>query len=120
VLTGSTAQIAAAFAGLAAELGEPFISRFLPGEIARLLHRHDFSEITDFGPDEARATYFPGQDDVEIAGAQRLVAATLAPASALNCGLLSLAGDGNAVAIRAGSAASSTPEPQVTQVSSGL
>ena len=81
VLTGSTAQIAAAFAGLAAEMGEPFISRFLPGEIARLLHGHGFAQITDFGPDEARAAYFRGQADVEIAGAQRLVAATLAPAS---------------------------------------
>lgn len=81
-LTGSTAQIAAAFARLAAEMGEPFISRFLPGEIAQLLHEHGFGQITDFGPDEARAAYFPGQGDVEIAGAQRLVAATLAPASA--------------------------------------
>jgi len=82
VLTGSTAQIAAAFAGLAAEMGEPFISWFLPGEIARLLRGHGFGQITDFGPDGARAAYFPGQADVEIAGAQRLVAATLAPASA--------------------------------------
>ena len=81
VLAGRTAQIAAAFAGLAAEMGEPFISRFLPGEIARLLHGHGFAQITDFGQDEARAAYFRGQADVEIAGAQRLVAATLAPAS---------------------------------------
>ena len=82
VLTGSTAQIAAAFAGLAAEMGEPFISWFLPGEIARLLHEHGFGEITDFGPDQARAAYFPGQADIEIAGAQRLVTATVGPASA--------------------------------------
>ena len=81
-LAGSTAQIAATFAGLAAEMGEPFISRFLPGQVARLLHEHGFGQVTDFGPDEARAAYFPGQADVEIAGAQRLVAATLAPASA--------------------------------------
>jgi methyltransferase (TIGR00027 family) len=84
VLAGSTAQIAAAFAGLAADMGEPFISRFVPGEIARLLHGHGFGQIADFGPDEARAAYFPGQADVEIAGAQRLVAATLAPDSALS------------------------------------
>jgi methyltransferase (TIGR00027 family) len=81
-LAGSTAQIAATFAGLAAEMGEPFISRFLPAQIARLLHEHGFGQITDFGPDEARAAYFAGQADVEIAGAQRLVAATVAPASA--------------------------------------
>ena len=82
VLTGSTAQIAAAFEPRAAEMGEPFISRFLPGEIARLLHGHGFGQITDFGPDEARTAYFPGQADVDIAGAQRLIAATLAPGQA--------------------------------------
>ena len=76
-LTGATAQIAATFAGLAAELGEPFVSRFTPAEIARLLHGHGFGDITDFGPDEARAVYFQGRADVEIAGAQRLAAATL-------------------------------------------
>ena len=76
-LTGATAQIAATFAGLAAELGEPFVSRFTPAEIARLLHGHGFGDITDFGPDEARAAYFQGRADVEIAGAQRLAAATL-------------------------------------------
>jgi methyltransferase (TIGR00027 family) len=76
-LTGATAQIAATFAGLAAELGEPFVSRFTQAEIARLLHGHGFGDITDFGPDEARAAYFQGRADVEIAGAQRLAAATL-------------------------------------------
>jgi methyltransferase (TIGR00027 family) len=83
-LTGSTAQIAATFAALAADMGEPFLSRFLPAQMAQLLHEHGFGQITDFGPDQARAAYFPGQADVEIAGAQRLVAATLAPASALS------------------------------------
>jgi len=63
-------------------MGEPFISRFLPGEIAQLLHEHGFGQVTDFGPNEARAAYFPGQADIEIAGAQRLVAATLVPAFA--------------------------------------
>jgi methyltransferase (TIGR00027 family) len=82
VLTGSAARIAAAFEPLAAELGEPFISRFLPGEMARLLHGHGFGQISDFGPDEARAAYFPGQADIDIAGAQRLVAAAVAPAAA--------------------------------------
>jgi methyltransferase (TIGR00027 family) len=81
-LTGSTAQIAATFAGLAAEMGEPFLSRFLPDEIARLLREHGFGQIIDFGPDEARAAYFAGQPDVEIAGAQRLMAATLRPVPA--------------------------------------
>jgi methyltransferase (TIGR00027 family) len=75
-LAGSTAQIAATFARLAAEMGEPFLSRFLPAEIAQLLCEHGFGQVTDFGPDEARAAYFPGRTDIEIAGAQRLVAAT--------------------------------------------
>jgi len=81
-LTGSTAQIAATFAALAAEMGEPFLSRFLPTEITQLLHQHGFDQITDFGPDQARAAYFPGQADAEIAGAQRLIAATVTPTSA--------------------------------------
>ena len=80
VLTGSTAQIAAAFEPIAAELGEPFITWFRPDEMARLLHGHGFGQISDFGPDEAQAAYFPGQADIDIAGSQRLVAATLAPA----------------------------------------
>jgi len=80
-LTSSDAQITAAMAGLAAKMGEPFISRFRSAEIARMLRRHGFGEITDFGPDEARAAYFPRHADVEIAGAQRLVAATVTSAS---------------------------------------
>jgi methyltransferase (TIGR00027 family) len=81
-LSGTTAQVAAAFAGIAAEMGEPFVSRFLPGEIGELLRKHGFGDIVDFGPDEARATYFHGRADVEIAGAQRLIAATVRPARA--------------------------------------
>lgn len=81
-LAGTTGQIAAAFAGIAAEMGEPFVSRFLPGQIDHLLREHGFGEIADFGPDEARATYFQGRAEVEIAGAQRLVTATVMPARA--------------------------------------
>ncbi|MGN6682021.1 MAG: class I SAM-dependent methyltransferase [Streptosporangiaceae bacterium] len=81
-LEGATAQIAAAFAGIAAELGEPFVSRFLPGEIGLLLRENRFGEVVDFGPDEARAAYFQQRADVEIAGAPRLVAATVMPSQA--------------------------------------
>jgi methyltransferase (TIGR00027 family) len=80
VLQGTSAQIAATFAGIAAGMGEPFVSRFLPCQIAQLLRGHGFGEIADFGPDEARARYFQGRDDIEVAGAQRLVAATVGPA----------------------------------------
>jgi methyltransferase (TIGR00027 family) len=82
-LGGTTAQIAAAFAGIAAEMGEPFVSRFLPGQIDQLLREHGFGEIVDFGPDQARTRYFQGRADVEIAGAQRLITAAVMPARAL-------------------------------------
>jgi methyltransferase (TIGR00027 family) len=78
-LTSRDAQITGAMAGIAAQLGEPFISRFLRAEIAELLRHHGFGEITDFGPDEAGAAYFGGRPGVEIAGAQRLVAGTVIP-----------------------------------------
>jgi methyltransferase (TIGR00027 family) len=80
-LAGTTAQIAATFAGIAAEIGEPFVSRFLPGEIDQLLREHGFGEIAGFGPHEARETYFQGRTDIDIAGAQRLIAATVMPAT---------------------------------------
>jgi hypothetical protein len=63
------------------EMGRPFVSRFLPGQIDQLLREHGFGEIADFGPDEARTAYFQGRTDVDIAGAQRLVAATVMPAA---------------------------------------
>ena len=79
-LAGMAAQIAAAFATIAADMGEPFVTRFLPAEIAHLLHRHGFGELTDFGPEQARAAYFQGRTDIDIAAAQRLIAATVMPA----------------------------------------
>jgi hypothetical protein len=78
-LAGMTAQIAAAFAGIATGMGEPFVTRFLPAEIAQLLDQHGFGELTDFGPEQARAAYFQGHTDLDIAGAQRLIAATGMP-----------------------------------------
>jgi O-methyltransferase involved in polyketide biosynthesis len=80
-LGGTTAQVAAAFAGIAAEMGEPFVSRFLPSQINQLLREHGFGEIANFGPHEARAAYFHGRADIDIAGAQRLIATTVMPAA---------------------------------------
>src|ERR1700749_4147452 len=60
------------------------LSPYRLGEMTRLLHEHGFGQIAALAPDEPRAAYFRGQADVEIAGAQRLVAATVAPASALS------------------------------------
>lgn len=67
-LASSDSQISGAMAGIAAQLGEPFISRFRRAEIAELLHHHGFGDIIDFGPDEARAAYFGGRPDAQIAG----------------------------------------------------
>jgi hypothetical protein len=58
-------------------MGEPFVTRFLPAEIAQLLHQHGFGELSDFGPEQAYAAYFQGRTDIDIAGAQRLIAATV-------------------------------------------
>jgi methyltransferase (TIGR00027 family) len=62
--------------GVAAGMGEPFVSLFEPDEIDRLLRRHRYTDIEHFGPDEAVATYFAGRSDVHLGGAQRLATAT--------------------------------------------
>jgi methyltransferase (TIGR00027 family) len=61
----------------AADMGEPFVSLFRPGEIERLLRRYGYTQIEHFGPKEALAAYFPGRQDVRFGGAQRLVTATI-------------------------------------------
>ncbi len=76
-LSGIGAETDAALASFAADVGEPFVSLFLPAEIEELLRSHGFGDVDHFGPDEARATYFPGRDDVRFGGAQRLVTATV-------------------------------------------
>ena len=69
--------VTSTFAGIASEMGEPFVTLFLPAEIGELLRSQRFGEIVDFGSEEARALYFDGRADVEIAGAQRLVVGTV-------------------------------------------
>ena len=64
--------------GIVTEMGEPFVSLFLPAEIEELLHDRGFAGILHFGPEQARAKYFAGRSDVRFGGAQRLVAATVA------------------------------------------
>jgi len=74
--------VTSTFAGIAREMGEPFVSFFLPAEIEELLRRQRLGDIVHFGSQEARALYFDGRADVAIAGAQRLVvAAVMSPAS---------------------------------------
>jgi methyltransferase (TIGR00027 family) len=65
-------QVTSAFSAIAAEVGEPFVSLFVPDEIDELLQTHRFGNIVHFGTREARVAYFDARDDVEIAGAQQL------------------------------------------------
>ncbi|HET7740455.1 MAG TPA: hypothetical protein VFL67_07405, partial [Mycobacterium sp.] len=58
--------------------GEPFVSLFTPEEIERLVARSGFVGVEHFGPDEARRTYLDGRADLPIAGAQRVLAASIA------------------------------------------
>lgn len=81
-LEGISAEIAGAFAAIVKELGEPFVTLFLPDEMRALMLRHGFGDIVDFGPEHARSAYFGGRADVDIAGAQHLITATVTPARA--------------------------------------
>lgn len=60
------------------ELGEPMISLFTSAEIEQLLQELGYHEITHFGPEEARNTYFAGREDVHLGGAERILIATVA------------------------------------------
>jgi methyltransferase (TIGR00027 family) len=71
--------VTSTFAGIANEMGEPFVSLFLLAEIEELLRRQRFGDIVHFGSEDARARYFDGRADVAIAGAQRLVLAAVMP-----------------------------------------
>jgi methyltransferase (TIGR00027 family) len=70
-------QVTSTFASIATEVGEPFVSLFHPDEIEALMRNHGFDEFVHFGPQHARAGYFDGRADIEIAGAQRLVTGTV-------------------------------------------
>jgi methyltransferase (TIGR00027 family) len=76
-LSGFSAEVAATFSGLAGELGEHFVSVFLPQEIERVVAAHGFVDVCQFGAEEALATYFGGRSDVSLAGAQRLLTAAV-------------------------------------------
>jgi methyltransferase (TIGR00027 family) len=71
--------VTSAFAGMASDMGEPFLSFFVPAQIDEVLRSHGFADIAHFGAEEARALYFDGRADVDIAGAQRLVVGTVRP-----------------------------------------
>ena len=81
VLDDNALRVTSTFEAIATELGEPFVSLFVPDEIDVLLRSHGFDDIVHFGPEHARAAWFGGAPEVAIAGAQRLVAATVTPAA---------------------------------------
>jgi methyltransferase (TIGR00027 family) len=77
-LTGLALTMATATRAAVKELGEPMISLFAPADIEQLLRELGYDEITHFGPEEARDTYFADCDDVTLGGAERIVMATVA------------------------------------------
>lgn len=79
VLDDFAFQVTSTFQVIAKELGEPFVSLFVADEMEDLLRSHGFVDIVHFGPQEARDAWFADADDVVIAGAQRLIAATVSP-----------------------------------------
>lgn len=70
-------EVTGALAATIGDGGEPFISFFTPEEAQALLREEGFLDIHDYGPKEARRDYFQGRDDVLIAGAQRVLLATV-------------------------------------------
>jgi len=81
VLDDISHQVTSTFQANATEMGEPSVSLFVPDEIEDLLRKHGFDDIVHFGPEEARAAWFSAPVDVAIAGAQRLIAATVSPSA---------------------------------------
>jgi methyltransferase (TIGR00027 family) len=78
-LDSFAAAVTRTFAGMATDMGEPFVTLFLPAEIEELLRRQRFGDVVHFGSQEARALYYDGRADVAIAGAQRIVVGTVIP-----------------------------------------
>jgi methyltransferase (TIGR00027 family) len=77
-LSGLGTETQGVLARIVADLGEPMVRRFRPAEIEALLRRLGFTSVEHVGPEEAKATYFPGRDDVAFGGAQRIATATVA------------------------------------------
>jgi methyltransferase (TIGR00027 family) len=83
-LEGMALETDKVIAGIATEMGEPFVSLFEPAEAEALLRRHGFGDIVHFGPDEAVREYFPGRTDVRFGGAQRLIVAKVGAEDSLS------------------------------------
>ena len=77
-LQGMGAQLETVLARIVTEMGEPMVSLFTPSEIEQLLREFGFDDVVLVGPQEALAAYIKGREDVQLGGAERLVAATVA------------------------------------------
>jgi len=81
VLDDHALRVTSAMRAIAAGFAEPFVTLFTRDEIDALLRQHGLGDMEHVGREEARASYFGGQQGVEIAGAQRLVAAVVLSSS---------------------------------------
>jgi methyltransferase (TIGR00027 family) len=77
VLDDYSARVTSRLSAIATEMGEPFVSLFVPQQIEELLRALGFGDVMHFGTTEARAAYFAPRADVEIAGAQRIAVGTV-------------------------------------------
>jgi methyltransferase (TIGR00027 family) len=76
-LNGLGARTQTELARICAEMDEPLVSLFTPGEIEGLMSDHGFTDLVHVGPDEAIEMYFKDLPDVTFGGAQRIIAGTV-------------------------------------------
>jgi O-methyltransferase involved in polyketide biosynthesis len=62
-LAGIEADAVAIAAAKSAEVGEPWLSRFHPADLASQLHRMGFSETVHLTPEQAQERYLKGRHD---------------------------------------------------------
>jgi O-methyltransferase involved in polyketide biosynthesis len=77
-LDGLSLSLGRAMHSIVSGLGEPMISLFTPAEIEQLVRALGYDEISRFGPEESRTTYFADRDDGHFGGPQRILIATVA------------------------------------------
>jgi methyltransferase (TIGR00027 family) len=77
-MTAFDRRVTTSLQKVAIAVGEPFISLFTPEEIGRLVKWSGFVRVKHFGPEEARRIYLDGRPDVQVAGAQRVICASVA------------------------------------------
>jgi len=76
-LSGIEADAAATAAAKSAEVGEPWLSRWDPADIAALLRRMGFSEISSLTPEQVQERYLKDRrDGLKARRGERLMRAT--------------------------------------------